>query len=187
MPLYVPNIEENARFVAKDWWRQNKLSTFLGIPVIYRNSLLAVLALNGRESFQFDHEIQELLDYFVAQAALALHNAERYMTVSAARDVAEAATRAKIQFLATISHELRTPLNSIIGFSNILLKNKKAHLDDQEIAYMSRIANSGIHLLSLINNVLDISKIEAEQMDIDIRSISLKSLITDIIGHFESR
>jgi len=81
-----------------------------------------------------------------------------------AKDRAEAADRSKSQFLATMSHELRTPLNAIIGFSKILYKNKAGNLQDGDLRYLGRIRDNGGHLLGLINEVLDISKIEAGQM-----------------------
>ena len=74
---------------------------------------------------------------------------------------AEAASRAKSEFLANMSHELRTPLNSVIGFGNILLKNKAANLRPEDIAFLDRILANGKHLLGLINEILDLSKIEA--------------------------
>ena len=187
LPLYVSNVLEDSRFVAKDWWHKHHLSSFFGVPVVHDGDLIAVLALNGDQPLHFDSEEQELLDHFVTQAALALHNASLYTTVAAARDAAEAATQAKSQFLANMSHELRTPLNSIIGFSNVLLKNKKEILKAQEIAHVSRIHNNGKHLLGIINDILDISKIEAGSMALDCAQISLEALVHDLIGHFDTQ
>jgi signal transduction histidine kinase len=79
--------------------------------------------------------------------------------------VAENANKAKSEFLANMSHELRTPLNSIIGFSQILSRNKANNLDNKELKYLSNIQNSGKHLLELINDILDISKIQNGKME----------------------
>jgi PAS domain S-box-containing protein len=102
-----------------------------------------------------------------------------------AKDSAETASRTKSDFLARMSHELRTPLNSVIGFANILLKNKAGNLREQDTAYLNRILDNGKHLLLLINDILDLSKIEAGKIEIENETIDLKALVEDVAGHFE--
>ncbi|MEP6619852.1 MAG: PAS domain S-box protein [bacterium] len=104
-----------------------------------------------------------------------------------ARDAAEAASRAKSDFLARMSHELRTPLNSIIGFANVLLKNRQGTLKPDELTYLSRIATNGSHLLGLINDILDLSKIEAGRMTLDVSPVSLETLVRETIDELESQ
>jgi PAS domain S-box-containing protein len=103
-----------------------------------------------------------------------------------ARDAAEAASRAKSDFLARMSHELRTPLNSIIGFANVLQKNKQATLSDEELSYLHRISTNGRHLLGLINDILDLSKIEAGRMTLDLAPVVLATLVQETIEEFGS-
>jgi PAS domain S-box-containing protein len=93
---------------------------------------------------------------------------------------AEYANKTKSQFLANMSHELRTPLNSVIGFSQILKKNRSNHLDDKEIKYTSNILKSGTHLLNLINDILDLSKIEAGKMELDCEKFNLYTVFSEI-------
>jgi PAS domain S-box-containing protein len=104
-----------------------------------------------------------------------------------ARDAAEAASRAKSDFLARMSHELRTPLNSIIGFANVLLKNKSGRLIENELSYLTRIATNGRHLLGLINDILDLSKIEAGHMTLEITSVALDSLVRETVDELEGQ
>jgi signal transduction histidine kinase len=112
---------------------------------------------------------------------------ERTSELEAAREAAEAGSRAKSEFLSRASHELRTPLNSVIGFSGILLKNRAGTLSPTDIGYLERIVHNGRHLLALVNDLLDLSKIEAGKIELELSSVSLYDLVHEVRGTLESR
>jgi PAS domain S-box-containing protein len=103
-----------------------------------------------------------------------------------AKEAAEEGSRAKSQFLASMSHELRTPLNSVIGFANILSKNKGGNLSASELTFLDRIIANGKHLLSLINEILDLSKVEARKLELQIAPTDLGALIRETVAQQES-
>lgn len=104
-----------------------------------------------------------------------------------ARERAEEANLAKTRFLTRMSHELRTPLNSIIGFSRVLMKNKKGSLAERDIEYLDRIERNGRHLLRIINDLLDIAKVNSGKMSVDLSQISLAELVEETVRELEGQ
>ncbi|MGY8777332.1 MAG: PAS domain S-box protein, partial [Longimicrobiales bacterium] len=103
------------------------------------------------------------------------------------KDAAEAANKAKSDFLANMSHELRTPLNSVIGFTNIMLKNKGDRLNDKDLGFLQRVLSNGKHLLALINEVLDLAKVEAGRMELIIEEVDLAHLCAETVQQLEGQ
>ena len=141
--------------------------SLIAVPLLREDRLLGGLAMNRRLPGNFAPEAVALLKTFAAQSALAIQNARLFREIEQKSRELEAASRHKSEFLANMSHELRTPLNAIIGFSEVLSERMFGDINEKQAEYVSDILESGRHLLSLINDILDLSKIEAGRMDVD--------------------
>jgi signal transduction histidine kinase len=153
----------------------------LAVPLLREDHLLGALAVNRASTGEFAPEIIELLKTFATQSALAIQNARLYREIEIKSRQLEAASRHKSEFLANMSHELRTPLNAIIGFSEVLSERMFGEINKKQAEYIGDILESGQHLLSLINDILDLSKIEAGRMELEPTEFDLPSVIENTL------
>lgn len=144
--------------------------TMLGVPMLDGERVLGVIVLWRETVDPFVERTVELVTTFAAQGAIAIQN------VQTAREL-EVASGHKSAFLASMSHELRTPLNAVIGFSDVLLERLFGELNDRQEEYVRDIRDSGQHLLELINEILDLSKVEAGRMELEPSEVSLPGLL----------
>jgi signal transduction histidine kinase len=126
---------------------------------------------------EFDASVIDLLRTFATQSALAIQNARLFREIEEKSRELATASRHKSEFLANMSHELRTPLNAIIGFSEVLSERMFGEINEKQAEYLDDILESGRHLLSLINDILDLSKIEAGRMELEATDFDLPSAI----------
>jgi Osmosensitive K+ channel histidine kinase len=153
----------------------------LAVPMVREGELIGCLVVSRNRPGEFTADIIELLRTFATQSALAIQNARLFREIELKSRELEAASRHKSEFLANMSHELRTPLNAIIGFSEVLSERLFGELNDKQTEYLKDIHTSGQHLLSLINDILDLSKIEAGKMDLELSDFDLPTTIDNAL------
>ncbi|MBI4589571.1 MAG: GAF domain-containing protein, partial [Candidatus Rokubacteria bacterium] len=152
------------------------------VPLKSEGELIGVLALGEKLSGEvYDGEELELLRVLAGQATVALQTSQLYEQLKRTNEQLMEANRLKSQFLAQFSHELRTPLNSIIGFSKVMLKASGGTLDKDQEEDLAAILSNGLHLLHLINDVLDFSKIESGTLELEKAPIAIEELIEECV------
>src|SRR5262245_44697713 len=145
----------------------------LAVPLLREERILGALTVWRKEAGSFSAEVVNLLQTFATQSVLAIQNARLFREIEDKSRQIEAANRHKSEFLANMSHELRTPLNAIIGFSEVLGERMFGELNEKQAEYTEDILSSGRHLLSLINEILDLSKVEAGRMELELVKFDL--------------
>ena len=153
----------------------------LAVPLVRENHLLGGLTVFRRTPGEFAPEVIDLLRTFATQSALAIQNARLFHEIADKSRQLEVASQHKSEFLANMSHELRTPLNAIIGFSEVLTDRMFGELNEKQEEYLKDIYASGTHLLSLINDILDLSKIEAGRMELELTEFDLPTAIENAL------
>jgi signal transduction histidine kinase len=153
----------------------------LAVPMVREGELIGCLVVSRNRPGEFTAETIELLRTFATQSALAIQNARLFREIEMKGRELEAASRHKSEFLANMSHELRTPLNAILGFSEVLSERLFGELNEKQDEYLKDIHTSGRHLLSLINDILDLSKIEAGKMELELSEFDLPVTIDNAL------
>lgn len=155
------------------------LHNYLGVPILDNGQVIGMYAIANGEA-DYDENLVAWLEPFTSTCALLINlyrqlNEREEFTeqLRQARDQAERASRAKTEFLSSMSHELRTPLNAIMGFAQLLLSNGRAPLSERQQRQVDQIYKSGAHLLALINEVLDLARIEAGRINMSLEPIRL--------------
>src|SRR5262249_1593887 len=139
------------------------------------------LIVMRKRSGTFAAQEVALLQTFATQSALAIQNARLFRELADKSHQLELASQHKSEFLANMSHELRTPLNAVIGFSEVLTERMFGELNEKQDEYLKDIHASGQHLLSLINDILDLSKIEAGKMELEVSDFDLPMTIDNAL------
>jgi signal transduction histidine kinase len=156
------------------------------VPLLAPDGPVGALVVRRREPGEFPKNTVDLLQTFAAQSALAIQNARLFSKIGQKSQQLEVASQHKSQFLANMSHELRTPLNAVLGYTELILDSIYGEVPEKARTTLERIQSNGRHLLGLINDVLDLSKIEAGQLTLSLTDYSIKGVVHNVYGAVES-
>lgn len=164
-----------------------KTQSEAAFPLVVGDEVLGVLDVQSDQLDRFDTDLLSVLTTLARQVAVSVRNANLFEEVQQARERAEQADKVKSSFLASMSHELRTPLNAIINFTKFVLNGDLGPVNEQQKDILGQVANSGKHLLSLINDVLDMSKIEAGALNLFVEdNVNLKRILDAVVATGQS-
>ena len=166
-PIQIPDLGDEPDYRLSGLLRGGGFRALIGIPLLREEQAMGALVIRRRTPGEYSEAMLRILETFASQSVLAMHTARLVSEIEDKGRQLEAASRHKSEFLANMSHELRTPLNAIIGFSEVLSERMFGEINDKQAEYLHDILESGQHLLSLINDVLDLSKIEAGRMELN--------------------
>jgi signal transduction histidine kinase len=154
----------------------------VGVPLMREDNLVGVLTVVRNDARAFSQKQIELLETFADQAVIAIENVRLFDEIQDKNRQLELASQNKSQFVSSMSHELRTPLNAIIGLTEMIVSNSERFGAEKVLEPLKRVNAAGTHLLGLINQVLDLSKIEAGKLELNPESVNLAPLIDEVIG-----
>jgi signal transduction histidine kinase len=178
----VPDTEaDNVPEVVRSISEFTHMHSLLGAPMMREGTAIGAIVLGRKRAGEFAPEQLSLLQTFANQAAIAIENVRLFHEIEDKSRQLEVANKHKSDFLANMSHELRTPLNAIIGFSEVLMERMFGEVNEKQAEYLKDIHESGRHLLSLINDILDLSKIEAGRMELDLAEVDVPAALSNAL------
>jgi signal transduction histidine kinase len=180
--VHIPDVLNDPEY---SWVKAQELGNYrtaLAVPMLREGVPIGVLALARTQVRPFTDRDIELVSTFADQAAIAIENVRLFDEIQEKNRQLQLASEHKSQFVSSVSHELRTPLNAIIGLTEMMVKNAARFGTEKAQEPLQRVNRAGTHLLGLINQVLDLSKIEAGKLELNPQTVQLAALIKEVIG-----
>jgi signal transduction histidine kinase len=178
--IHIPDVQTDPEYKWVEAQRLGGYRTMLGVPMLRENVTIGVLTLSRAEVRPFTDKEIELVTTFADQAAIAIENTRLFDEIQDKNRQLQMASENKSQFVSSMSHELRTPLNAIIGLTEMMVTNAPRFGTEKAMEPLQRVNRAGTHLLGLINQVLDLSKIEAGKLELNPQTVHLAPLIDEV-------
>src|SRR5262249_47974291 len=173
-------------WLLRDALLEADVRALLAVPLLREERIIGVLIVRRDHPGEFDQSIIDLMQSFASQSALAIQNAPLFQELEVKSRQLEVASQHKSQFLANMSHELRTPLNAVLGYTELMQDGLYGELPSKSKEVLQRVQANGRHLLGLINDVLDLSKIEAGQLVLSSEPYSMKNVVHMVVSATEA-
>jgi PAS domain S-box-containing protein len=184
--VQVPDIAREKSFPTQEALLRAGFRSLLVVPLLQPGRIVGALVVRRRVTGEFAQETIDLVERFAAQSVLAIQNARLFTEIEEKGRQLELASQHKSQFLANMSHELRTPLNAILGYTELILDSIYGEMPERVRGVLARVQSNGKHLLGLINDVLDLSKIEAGQLTLTLADYAMPEVVQSVVSAVES-
>jgi signal transduction histidine kinase len=184
-PIQIPDVFADPEFKFQEGAKIGEVRSVAAVPMLKDNQLIGVIAVYRRDVRPFSEKQIELIQTFADQAVIAIENVRLFDEIHEKSHQLEIASQHKSQFLANMSHELRTPLNAILGYTELMVDGAYGEPSEKMLGILKRLESNGRHLLGLINDVLDLSKIEAGQLVLELSDYSIQDIAQTVRSTLE--